>query len=128
MIYSREALAKHRLERSQEVLKDAQLLLKGGSSSGALLMALRAAKEAAEAALLASGNESVKSESLLFLTSGFVRDGRLSKDSFNAFRTLMDLSQYANECDFIAVKHSEAGAAVENLKYFMREMGDIVKD
>ncbi len=127
MIPGEIRLAKHRLEGSYEALADAQLLLKRGTAAGALAMGLRAARDAAEAALLADGDEAVRTKSLLFLAMKFIRDGRLSAVSFNAFRTIMDLCQCASERDFSAVNRSEAAAAVENVKYFIREMSEIVK-
>ena len=127
MIYSEPALAKHRIKRCYEALADAELLLQKGTSTGALAMGLYAAKEAAQAALVAVGSKAVRTESLLFLVSRFVQDGRLASASFNAFRTLMDLCQFAGERDFSAVGRNEAGAAIENVKHFVREMGEIVK-
>ncbi len=127
MTYNETALAKHRLQQSYQALADAELLLKNGTPSGAVAMALRAARQAAEAALIAAGNEALRNESLLFLVLGFVKDGRLSASSFNAFRTMMDLCQYVNERDFSAVNRSVVDAAIGNVKYFLREMGGIVK-
>ena len=127
MTYSNTALAKHKIERSLKAVADAQILLKSGTPGGALEMGLRAAKEAAEAALIAANVQGLRSESLLYLTMGFVKDDRLSEKSFGAFHTIMDLCQYANERDFSAVNQSVAGAAVENVKSFIREMGNIVK-
>ena len=126
MTYSETSLAKHRLQCSHEALADAQLLLKSGSASGAVAMALKAAKEAAEAALLAAGAQAVRGESILFLVAQFVRDGRLSPASFNALRTMMDMCHMFNERDMAAANRPEAAAAIENLKAFIREMGSMV--
>ncbi len=129
MIYNEQALAKYRLERCYEALGDCELLIKsGGSTPGALAMGLRAAKEAVRAAMLALENQNVRTESLLSLAAGLVRDGKAQADSFNAFRNMMDLCQYASERDFAAVSKSEAAAAVEAVKQFIREMADIVKE
>ena len=127
MTYSETALSKHRLQQSYQALADAEMLLKNGTPAGAVAMGLCAGRQAAEAALIAIGSEDLRKESLLFLMLGLVKDGRLSQNSFNAFRTIMDLSQYASERDFSAVNQSVAGAAIDNVKYFIREMGDIVK-
>jgi HEPN domain-containing protein len=127
MIYSEIAAAKHRLKRCYEAFSDAELLLQSGTVDGALVMCLRAAKEATEAALTAAGDKAPRSESLLFLASQLVGDGRLSASSFNAFRTMMDLCQFACERDFSVVRRDEAAAAIENVKHFIREMGDMVK-
>jgi hypothetical protein len=128
MIYDERALAKYRLERCYEALSDCDLLAKSGSTPGALAMGLRAAKEAAHAALLALGNQEVRTESLLSLTGALVRDGKTQASSYNAFRNMMDLCQFASERDFAAVGPSEAGAAIEAVKYFIREMADIIKE
>lgn len=129
MIYDEQALAKYRLERCYEAFGDCELLIRnGGSTPGALAMCLRAAKEAVRAALLALGNQNVWTESLLSLAAGLVRDGKAQAGSFNAFRNMMDLCQYASERDFAAVNRSETTAAVEAVKQFIREMADIVKE
>ncbi len=121
-------MAVHRLEKSHKALQDAEILLKhGGTPSGVLTMGLRAAKEAAEATLVATGNETLRADSLLFLVAQFVRDGRLSQQAFSSFRTIMDLCRAAVEQDFSAVSPVEAKAALDNVKYFVREMGEIVK-
>jgi len=127
MIYNSETYAKHRLKQSYESINDADILLKNGSSSGAIELGLRAARFAAEAALVKDGNDSVRADSLLFLTAGFVKDGRLSPALYNAFRTIMDLSIYASESDLPILNRAEAGAAIENVKIFLKEMSVIVK-
>jgi hypothetical protein len=127
MIYDRKALAKYKLQRSYEAIADTDLLLKSGSVSGSLSMALRAASDAAEAGLLAAGKKEIRSESLLFLAAQLVRDGQLGADAFNAFRTIMDLCTYANDRDFSNVNRHEAAAAVNNVKLFVREMEGLVK-
>jgi hypothetical protein len=127
MIYDNKALAKYRLQRGYEAISDADLLLKNGSVPGAIAAGLRAACEVAEAGLLAAGKAEVRTESLLFLASQLVSEGRLSAESFNAFRTIMDLGMYANERDFSHVGRSEAAAAINNVKLFIREMESVVK-
>lgn len=126
MAQRENSLAKYRLDKSYEAIADAEILLQKGSTAGAVSMGLRAARHAAEAALVADGNGRVRTESLLKLTAEFVRDGRLTQDSFNAFRAIMDLCLTADERDFSAVGRSEAKAAIDNVKYFVREMGEIV--
>ena len=128
MIYDEQALAKYRIERCYEALNDCELLLKSGSVPGALAMGLRAAKEVTHAAMLIQGNTNIRTESLLYLAAKQVRDGRTQASSYNAFRNLMDLCQFASERDFAVVSPSEAGAAIEALKYYIREMADIVKN
>lgn len=128
MIYSNEAYAKHRIKQAYEALNDAQVLLKSGSPSGAAEIGLRAGKIASEAALAVCDSKSVKMESLVFLVIQFVKSGQLNASSFNAFRTIMDIAQYANERDFAIINQSEVQAAIENLKYFLKEMSDIVKE
>ena len=128
MIYDEHALAKYRLERCYEALSDCELLIKSGSVPGALARGLRAAKEATHAAMLVLGNLDVRKESCLYLAAKLVRDGRTQASSYNAFRNMMDLCQFASERDFAAVSQSEAGAAIEALKYYIREMADIVKE
>jgi uncharacterized protein (UPF0332 family) len=127
MIYDEHALAKYRLERCEESLADCELLLRSGSVPGALAMALRAAREAARAALLASGSPNTRSDSFLRLVAGFVKQGKSQASSYAAFRNLMDLHQYASERDFAAVSKPEATAAIEAAKFFIREMADIIK-
>lgn len=127
MIYDEQALAKYRIERCYEALNDCELLLKSGSIPGALAMGLRAAKEITRAAMLIQGGQNVRTESLLYLAAKLVRDGRTQASSFNAFRNMMDLCQFASERDFAAVSQSEAGAAIEALKYYIREMADIAQ-
>lgn len=127
MAYDSIALAKHRLELAYSAIADSKALLKSGSPAGTVSMALRAGKEAAKAGLLAVGVGEVGSESLLFLLARFVKEGRLTARSFNAFRTIVDLYHFTCERDFSTVKSSEVSAALENLKYFIREMNDLVK-
>lgn len=127
MIYSNDALAKHRLKGSYEALSDAEMLMQNGSTAGSLEMSLCAAKEAAQAALLAVLDESIRQESIMFLVLKFVRENRLSANSFKAFRTMMDLCQYVRERDFSIIGQNELSAAIENLKHFIREMDDIIR-
>ena len=120
------SLAKYRLDRSYEAINDAEILLRSGSPAGAVSMGLRGARHAAEAALVTDGNTRLRTESLLKLAAGFVRDGRLSQSSFGAFRAIMDLRLTADERDFLALGRSEVEAAINNRKFFIREMSEIV--
>ena len=122
-------LAKYRLQRGKEMLKDAEMLLAHGSYKSALNRTYYAVFHAARALLATKELDSRKHKGVVSLfNKHFVKTGLMDKRFSKILSEAKDLREDSDYDDFYLIDEEEVKKDFQNCKDFIKEVERVVPE
>ena len=121
------ALSKFRLEKAENLLEDAKLLLKEGRAESSINRSYYAALSASKAALILFGIDPKTHEGAkTMVNKKLVLEGLIPKEYGKWFRALLFERENADYGDYISIDLSDAEEAYKNASKFIEKIKEII--
>lgn len=129
MTSEQKTLARHRFDRAQTTLKEANDELSRGNYSLAVNRAYYSVFYAMRAFLATVNKDSSKHSGVLALfNQQFIHKGAVPEVTFKAIQTLMDLRHEGDYQDFAEITKEEASGAVESASTIIKSLKTTLKN